>query len=220
MRNPRRVLPHDVIYDRVWGYDFGPASNALRVYVGYLRRKLEQVGARPLSAPCTASATSCASHDPAPPHRRGRRARRGGHRARSPRRAVFVAVRAQLHGQIDDALRARAHELRQAADPSARRAGAPRDGDRARSRPAADRDDARFGGAGGLRAVRLRGRDGPAAGRRRRSALPRRPRGARDRARRAPGEALASIEVAGHAPSRAHARAALATRAPCRSRAR
>ena len=28
------------IYDRVWGYDFGPASNALRVYVGYLRRKL------------------------------------------------------------------------------------------------------------------------------------------------------------------------------------
>jgi two-component system response regulator MprA len=46
--NPRRVLPHDVIYDRVWGYDFGPASNALRVYVGYLRRKLEQAGARPL----------------------------------------------------------------------------------------------------------------------------------------------------------------------------
>ncbi len=48
LRNPRRVLPHDVIYDRVWGYDFGPASNALRVYVGYLRRKLDQAGARPL----------------------------------------------------------------------------------------------------------------------------------------------------------------------------
>jgi len=48
LRNPRRVLPHDVIYDRVWGYDFGPESNALRVYVGYLRRKLEQAGARPL----------------------------------------------------------------------------------------------------------------------------------------------------------------------------
>jgi DNA-binding response OmpR family regulator len=48
MRNPRRVLPHEVVYDRVWGYDFGPASNQLRVYVGYLRRKLEQVGARPL----------------------------------------------------------------------------------------------------------------------------------------------------------------------------
>ena len=46
--NPRHVLPHSLIYDRVWGYDFGPASNALRVYVGYLRRKLEQAGARNL----------------------------------------------------------------------------------------------------------------------------------------------------------------------------
>jgi two-component system response regulator MprA len=46
--NPRRVLPHGLIYDRVWGYDFGPTSNALRVYVGYLRRKLEDAGARPL----------------------------------------------------------------------------------------------------------------------------------------------------------------------------
>lgn len=48
MLNPRRVLPHSLIYDRVWGYDFGPTSNALRVYVGYLRRKLEKAGGRPL----------------------------------------------------------------------------------------------------------------------------------------------------------------------------
>ena len=48
MLNPRRVLSHSLIYDRVWGYDFGPASNALRVYVGYLRRKLEAAGAREL----------------------------------------------------------------------------------------------------------------------------------------------------------------------------
>jgi len=48
MLNPNRVLPHSLIYDRVWGYDFGPTSNALRVYVGYLRRKLEEAGARPL----------------------------------------------------------------------------------------------------------------------------------------------------------------------------
>ena len=46
MLNPRRVLPHGLIYDRVWGYDFGPSSNALRVYIGYLRRKLEEAGAR------------------------------------------------------------------------------------------------------------------------------------------------------------------------------
>jgi two-component system response regulator MprA len=48
LSNPRRVLPHSLIYDRVWGYDFGPSSNSLRVYVGYLRRKLEQAGARSL----------------------------------------------------------------------------------------------------------------------------------------------------------------------------
>ena len=48
MLNPRRVLPHSLIYDRVWGYDFGPSSNALRVYVGYLRRKLEEAGAPPV----------------------------------------------------------------------------------------------------------------------------------------------------------------------------
>ena len=48
MLNRNRVLPHSMIYDRVWGYDFGPTSNALRVYVGYLRRKLEEAGSRPL----------------------------------------------------------------------------------------------------------------------------------------------------------------------------
>jgi two-component system response regulator MprA len=48
MLNPRRVLPHSVIYERVWGYDFGPGSNALRVYIGYLRRKLAEAGAPPL----------------------------------------------------------------------------------------------------------------------------------------------------------------------------
>jgi two-component system response regulator MprA len=48
MLNAGRVLPHALIYERVWGYDFGPASNALRVYIGYLRRKLEALGARPL----------------------------------------------------------------------------------------------------------------------------------------------------------------------------
>ncbi len=48
MLNPRRVLPHGMIYERVWGYDFGPSSNALRVYIGYLRRKLEDAGSRSL----------------------------------------------------------------------------------------------------------------------------------------------------------------------------
>src|ERR1700679_2858659 len=48
LANPLRVLPHSVIYERVWGYDFGPTSNALRVYIGYLRRKLEDAAAQDL----------------------------------------------------------------------------------------------------------------------------------------------------------------------------
>jgi two-component system response regulator MprA len=42
--NPRQVLPRSLIFERVWGYDFGPTSNSLEVYVGYLRRKLEAGG--------------------------------------------------------------------------------------------------------------------------------------------------------------------------------
>jgi two-component system, OmpR family, response regulator MprA len=44
MRNPRQVLPRPLIYERVWGYDFSHSSNALDVYVGYLRRKTEAEG--------------------------------------------------------------------------------------------------------------------------------------------------------------------------------
>ena len=48
MLNPRRVLTSELIYDRIWGYDFNLAGNALRVYIGYLRRKLEAAGERRL----------------------------------------------------------------------------------------------------------------------------------------------------------------------------
>jgi two-component system response regulator MprA len=44
LRHPRQVLTRSVIFDRVWGYDFGPASNSAEVYVGYLRRKTEAEG--------------------------------------------------------------------------------------------------------------------------------------------------------------------------------
>ncbi|MGD2057632.1 MAG: response regulator transcription factor [Anaerolineales bacterium] len=44
MRNPRQVLTRDLIYDRVWGYDFGGESNIIEVYVRYLRQKTEQFG--------------------------------------------------------------------------------------------------------------------------------------------------------------------------------
>jgi two-component system response regulator MprA len=44
MRHPRVVLSRSQIFESVWGYDFGPSSNSLEVYVGYLRRKTEADG--------------------------------------------------------------------------------------------------------------------------------------------------------------------------------
>ncbi|MBP8973547.1 MAG: response regulator transcription factor [Anaerolineae bacterium] len=44
MRNPRRVLTREMIFDRVWGYDFGGESNIIEVYVRYLRQKTEEKG--------------------------------------------------------------------------------------------------------------------------------------------------------------------------------
>ena len=41
-RNTGVVLSHSSIYDEIWGYDFGPDSKALAVYIGYLRRKTEE----------------------------------------------------------------------------------------------------------------------------------------------------------------------------------
>ena len=151
MLNPRRVLPHSVIYDRVWGYDFGPTSNALRVYIGYLRRKLEQAGAR--------------RADPHGP-RRGLRAARAVSVARTMTLrtriaavasvsvalavlaaaiGLYVAVRSDLRGEVDSALRSRAHGVRA---PAA--SGRPRRTARAArpagALPAAGADDERPGG--------------------------------------------------------------------------
>jgi two-component system, OmpR family, response regulator MprA len=44
LEHPRQVLTRSQIFERVWGYDFGASSNALGVYVGYLRRKTEAGG--------------------------------------------------------------------------------------------------------------------------------------------------------------------------------
>jgi two-component system response regulator MprA len=44
LRHPRQVLTRSTIFENVWGYDFGPTSNALGVYMGYLRRKTEAGG--------------------------------------------------------------------------------------------------------------------------------------------------------------------------------
>ena len=44
MRHPRQVLKRDLIYERVWGYDFDGESNVIEVYIRYLRSKLEAEG--------------------------------------------------------------------------------------------------------------------------------------------------------------------------------
>jgi two-component system, OmpR family, response regulator MprA len=44
MRHPRQVMTREMIFDRVWGYDFGGESNVLDVYIRYLRQKLEMDG--------------------------------------------------------------------------------------------------------------------------------------------------------------------------------
>ncbi|HBF40645.1 MAG TPA: DNA-binding response regulator [Anaerolineaceae bacterium] len=44
MRHPHQVLTRELIFDRVWGYDFGGESNVLDVYIRYLRQKLESNG--------------------------------------------------------------------------------------------------------------------------------------------------------------------------------
>ena len=44
LRNHGQVLTRELIFDRVWGYDFGANSNSLEVYIGYLRRKTEAEG--------------------------------------------------------------------------------------------------------------------------------------------------------------------------------
>jgi len=44
LRHPRQVLTREMIFDRVWGYDFGGESNVLDVYIRYLRQKLETEG--------------------------------------------------------------------------------------------------------------------------------------------------------------------------------
>lgn len=41
MRHPRQVLTREIIFDRVWEYDFGGESNIIEVYVRYLRQKTE-----------------------------------------------------------------------------------------------------------------------------------------------------------------------------------
>ncbi|MFG2910487.1 MULTISPECIES: response regulator transcription factor [unclassified Kitasatospora] len=47
-RHAGAVLDQATLYERIWGYDFGPGSKNLAVFIGYLRRKLDRPGLAPL----------------------------------------------------------------------------------------------------------------------------------------------------------------------------
>ena len=109
--NPRQVLTRSVIFERVWGYDFGFGSNSLDVYIGYLRRKTE--------------AGRQASADPDDPRGRLRPPRAMSFRTRLTLAAAaavavavvgasaitFALVRSELRSQVDETLQSRARDL-------------------------------------------------------------------------------------------------------------
>jgi two-component system response regulator MprA len=66
MLHPRQVLTRSVIFERVWGYDFGPDSNSLEVYVSYLRRKLEAADEPRLLHTVRGVDTCCGSNESRP----------------------------------------------------------------------------------------------------------------------------------------------------------
>ena len=101
------MLRRSLIYERVWGYDFGPDSHSLDVYIGYLRRKLEADGEPRLIQ--TVRGVGYALRGRAVSFGRGSRslvgvAVGGGRGARRPS-VAYVLVADQLRGQVDDTLR-------------------------------------------------------------------------------------------------------------------
>ena len=120
--NPRQVLTRSIIFERVWGYDFGFGSNSLDVYIGYLRRKTEQGGKPRLIQTIRGVGYALRERRVSYP--------RTPHRSRSPLAVAvavaatsaitYVLVRNELRGQVDDALRERVSDVAPAASSSIR----------------------------------------------------------------------------------------------------
>ena len=106
LAHPRQVLSRSEIFERVWGYDFGSTSNALGVYVGYLRRKTE-AGGRAAPPAHRARRRLPPARGVVLTLRRRLAADHGGDRGRDGRVAAglcFLVVRDDLRDQVDDAL--------------------------------------------------------------------------------------------------------------------
>ena len=197
LRNPRQVLTRDVIFDRVWGYDFGPASNSLEVYIGYLRRKTEAEGEPRLIHTVRGVGYALARTHELPPagdaagDRRGRARGRGRVRRRLRRRAASAARRGGHEPrQPGPRLRA-ASRSRTRAGPGNRHARAAPGIRRAEHVPPGDRSDRRRRATSSSPAWRTR-RSSPrrAAGRSSRKAMCRTSTSACTRVQLADGLAL------------------------------
>ena len=110
--NPRQVLTRSIIFERVWGYDFGFASNSLDVYVGYLRRKTEAGGEPRLIQ--TVRGVGYALREPMSFRARSRSSPPPPWRSQSSLASavVYFVVRGELRDAVDDGLRANAEEIR------------------------------------------------------------------------------------------------------------
>ena len=102
MEHPRQVLSRSQIFEAVWGYDFGPSSNSLDVYVGYLRRKTEAGGAPRLIHTVRGVGYVLREDEPVTLRRRARRCSpRGRWRWRSARLGGRLRRRAQRAARPD-----------------------------------------------------------------------------------------------------------------------
>ena len=106
LEHPRQVLERSTIFERVWGYDFGATSNSLGVYVGYLRRKLEEGGEpRLLHTVRGVGYVLRGGLSAAPPADAPDGARGGRDVVVIASVLAYFAVAHQLRGEVDDSLR-------------------------------------------------------------------------------------------------------------------
>ena len=146
------MLTRSTIFENVWGYDFGPTSNALGVYMGYLRRKTEAGGEPRLLHTVRGVGLRAAGLSPGMPLRRrlaDHRRRGGGVAILAASVVCYFVVRSQLRGQVDSALRAQSTAVER--NGSAALAAASRDPGRA---PAGRRRTSRSSLADGQRPSR------------------------------------------------------------------
>jgi hypothetical protein len=103
LHHPRQVLTRDQILDLVWGYNFDSGTNSFAVYIGYLRRKLEEANECGSSKRCAAWGTRFAPRDLSLAGYL-RHGRRRGHRGHPCLLRVVLTTRNSLIHSVDESL--------------------------------------------------------------------------------------------------------------------